>query len=90
MKPSKFHGSNITFAENQPEYLPLPAYRTSDGTVTTAWKMSLWERVKVLFTGTIYLQMLTFNHPLQPVLLTTTNPISVAAKPQEVPLPSLE
>jgi len=27
MRPVKFKGSNIVFAENQPEYLPLPAFR---------------------------------------------------------------
>lgn len=73
MKPVKFKGVNVTYAENQPEYMPLPVHKTPDGTVTSCWKMSFWERVKVLFTGRIFLTVLTFNKPLQPVLLMTEN-----------------
>ena len=62
----KFKECNITFAENQPEYLPLPAHKTVDGIVTSCWRLDFFERLKVVLTGKIYLQMLTFNRPLQP------------------------
>lgn len=75
MKPIDFEESNITYAKDQPEYLPLPAHRTEDGTVTSCWKMGFREKIKVLFTGRIYLKLLTFNSPLQPQYLTVDNPI---------------
>lgn len=66
MKPVYFKEANITFAKDQPQYLPLPAERSEDGMVTTCWQMSFKERIKVLFTGKVWLQTLTFNNPLQP------------------------
>jgi len=33
MKLIKFKGQNCTFAENQPEYIPLPAYRDNEGII---------------------------------------------------------
>ncbi len=69
MKPIKFKEANVTFAENQPEYIPLPAHKANDncGTVTTCWNFTLRERIKVLLGAKLYWQQLTFNHPLQPV-----------------------
>ena len=70
MKPIKTKDTNIVIAENQPEYLPLPAHISSDGIVTTCWKFNLKDRIKALFLGHIYLSILTFGKPLQPVKLT--------------------
>lgn len=70
MKPVKFHGSNTVFAENQPEYLPLPARVSANGEVTSCWKLSWRERLRILFAGRFYVRMLTFNQPLQPLLPT--------------------
>lgn len=75
MKPVKFKGSNVVFAENQPEYLPLPAFKDESGIVVSCWKMTWIERLKFLFTGRIYLQVLTFNKPLQPLLPSVENPL---------------
>ena len=33
MKPIKFKGHNVVFAEDQPEYQPLPALKYADGDV---------------------------------------------------------
>ena len=73
MKPIKFKDQNITFAENQPEYQPLPALRleTKEGEVISCWKMSFKERIKILFLGKIWLSIYTFNKPLMPSYLTT-------------------
>ena len=73
MKPVKFDQVNIVFAEDQEEYMPLPACRLKGAKcpVITAWKLTIWERIKLLFTGRLWLAMLTFNKPLQPVILTT-------------------
>ena len=69
MIPIKFKGMNTVFAKDQPEYLPLPAHREEGGQVTTCWKLSIIERVQVLFKGTLWLRTLTFNQPLQPLKL---------------------
>ena len=64
------------FAENQPEYLPLPAYRFGDAekTVLSRWKLTWGERLRVLLTGNLWLYSLTFGNPLQPLLPTVKKP----------------
>jgi hypothetical protein len=67
MKPVKFPQHNMDYAEDQPEYLPLPVYKTEDGRVTSCWQFTLWERIRIMFGANIYWQQLTFNKPLQPI-----------------------
>ena len=62
------------YAKDQPEYQPLPAHKSDDGTVLTRWKLSFKERLKVLFYGDVYLWLSTFNKPLQPVMLQVEKP----------------
>ena len=50
--------------------------RDPDGTVTTRWKLSFSERFQILFSGTIWLQVLTFNRRFKPVKLMTQEPVS--------------
>ena len=73
MKPMHFEGENTVYAENQDPYLPLPAFydEGANGRVVTCWSLSFWERLHLLLTGRVWLAMLTFGHPLQPVRLTT-------------------
>jgi hypothetical protein len=68
----------VTFAKDQPQYIPLPALLQSDGLVTTRWSLTWRERIQVLFGGNLWLQVLTFNRPFQPVSLSTECPISRA------------
>jgi hypothetical protein len=75
MQPIDFPGRNIIFAENQKEYLPLPAHLTKDGIVTCCWKLSFLERIRLLFSGRLFLTTVTFNTPLQPLLPSIHNPI---------------
>ncbi len=76
MTPIKFPEVNVTYAENQPQYLPLPALRLDDehGTVVSCWKMGFWERFRVLFTGKIWLTLSAFGRPLTPSRLSTECP----------------
>jgi hypothetical protein len=71
MKAVTFKHQNIVFAENQPEYTPLPALKfdTSQGEVVTCWKLSFKERLKILMFGKIWLSVLTFNQPLSPIYM---------------------
>lgn len=77
MEPIKFDGVNVVFGANQPEYIPLPAQvnaKVDTGIVLTCWKLSPEELKKVQETGVIWLEMLTFNQPLQPVRLDVDKP----------------
>ena len=47
--------------------MSLPCHKTTDGIVTTCWKASIKERIQILIFGKIYLKILTFNKPLQPL-----------------------
>ena len=75
MEPIKFDGANVVFGANQPEYIPLPAEKNpATGVVLTCWKFSPDELKKIQGTGVIWLEMLTFNQPLQPVRLDVERP----------------
>jgi hypothetical protein len=65
MIPVKFPESTTTFAEAQPEYLLLPAW-TDGKEVISCWRLGLLERLKVLFSGRLWLRQLSFGKPLQP------------------------
>ena len=67
MNPIKFKTSNACYAENQPEYIPLPCEKFESGLVLTLWKASLKERLWFLLKGKMWLKIMTFNKPLQPL-----------------------
>lgn len=68
MKPVNFKHQNVVFAEDQPEYQPLPALKMEgpEGYVITCWKLSILERLRILFLGRIWLNLMSFNQPLTP------------------------
>lgn len=69
MDPIDFPESNMVFAKDQPEYLPLPAYKNHDdpeGKVISCWKMTWKERFRAVLTGKMWFVVLTFHQPLQP------------------------
>ena len=70
MTPKQFKEANVTFAKDQPEYQPLPAFR-NDSEVITCWNLTFKERFRILFKGEIWLSLLTFNKPLTPSFITT-------------------
>lgn len=76
MTISPFPEQNTVFANDQPEYLPLPAYKFNDaqGRIVCCWNLSWRERLAVLFSGRVWQQVLTFNQPLQPQKLTVEKP----------------
>jgi hypothetical protein len=93
MKPIKFEGYNIIIAKDQKEYLPLPAFHSNiynredeTGNVVSCWKLTWRERVKLLFTGRLYLSQLTFNQPLQPQRPHIENPLTPEAQAAGLPL----
>ncbi len=77
MKLIPFKESNREYAADQPEYQTLPAWRArvdSQGRLVCCWQLTPLERLKVLFTGVVWHQILTFNKPLQPQLVTADKP----------------
>jgi hypothetical protein len=77
MRPYKFSECNIEIAKDQPQYLTLPAYKpTNDmqGYTLVCWQLSFRERIALLFYGKLWHSILTFNKPLQPILLEVTKP----------------
>lgn len=77
MKPIKFDGINAVFGANQPEYQPLPAERVGNpktGQVNTCWELSKDELKQIRETGKIWVSLLTFGQPLQPVLISVDKP----------------
>ncbi len=67
MQPIEFPEQNFVYAKNQPQYKPLPCHRTHEGQVISCWSLTWGERVRLLFTGRLWISVLTFNHPLQPI-----------------------
>ena len=79
MKPITFEDCNTTFAKDQPAYFPLPAWKKKDdekGTIVCCWQATFIERLRILFTGKLYLSMLTFNKPLTPNRIYAENPVN--------------
>lgn len=85
MLPVKFPEQTRTLAEHQKEYLPLPVYHAADGTIVSCWRLSIWERLKLLVTGRIWVLQLTFHQPLQPQALQVRSPFKIVS-----PKPKLE
>lgn len=88
MKPIRFTGWNTSFAEDQPEYQVLPGcMREGDeGEFISCWKLTFLERLKLLFSGRLYLSCYTFNQPLQPQLPYVENPLREDEKAEGLPL----
>jgi uncharacterized membrane protein YagU involved in acid resistance len=78
MKPVRFPEVNVTYAEDQPQYIPLPVYKPrhdSEGRVVSCWQMTWRERFSAFFGGKVWLTQLTFGRSLQPVCLDIEKPI---------------
>ena len=73
MKPIEFKEQNVVFAKDQPQYQPLPAFKnkTLEGEVISCWQLSIIERLRILFTGKLWVSLMTFNKPLTPSYFTT-------------------
>jgi len=74
MKPASpvlpgYNAQEVVFAENQPEYMRLPAVRveSAEQQILTRWELSDEDRKKIADGADIYLWVSTFGMPLQPV-----------------------
>lgn len=60
----------IVYAKHQPEYIPLRCLvtdRENTGRVTSRWTLTPEQRKKVSEGSDVFLTLLTFGQPLQPI-----------------------
>jgi hypothetical protein len=63
-------GGHVVYAADQPEYQPLPVWNRQDGRVVSRWTLTWRERFAALLGRPLYVEVMTFGSPLQPVFLT--------------------
>lgn len=73
VRPANFKEANVVASKNQPQYQPLPALRidSKNGEVISCWKIGILKRIKLLFTGRIWVSLFTFGGPVQPQIIST-------------------
>lgn len=81
MTPTTFPEVNVVLAEEQPEYLPLPAFQDAEQTISL-WRLTWRERLTVALTGRLWLRQLNFDLPLQPLLPQVECPFEREAEPR--------
>jgi len=76
MIPIKFKEHNKIYAKDQKPYVPLPVFEdeVNGGRVIHCWKLSLLEKIKILFTGKLWIYVANFKKPLQPIKPMVNNP----------------
>lgn len=59
----------VVYAKHQPEYNPLRTIlsRTEEGRVLSRWSPTRQQRAEIMAGADIYLELATFNKPLQPI-----------------------
>jgi hypothetical protein len=60
----------VVVAESQEQYRDMPSIRTPGGQVITRWALSTEEKAALIRGDDLFLTLLTFGGPVQPVLLT--------------------
>jgi hypothetical protein len=61
----------IQVAKNQEQYRVLPSIVIDNNTFLTRWKVPFWHRIRILLFGNLYLEIMHFNNPIQPLYLDT-------------------
>lgn len=76
MTPISFPEQTTVWAENQKEFLPLPAF-TNERETISCWRLTPTERLYLLVTGKLWLRQCNFGEPLQAQLPTVSYPFTV-------------
>lgn len=79
MKAIPFKEQTTVAAKEQPQYNPLPCHINSspNGEVTTCWKLTWPERIKLLCTGKMWMQLLMFRDTMGNLKPITPSRLSV-------------
>ena len=80
MEPITFKEVNVTYAKDRPKYQALPVLKMESGELLSCWKLTWKERLQILFAGKLWISLLTFNQPLQPLLPMTKKPEFITLK----------
>ena len=77
--PGRTDLREIVYAADQPEYQGLPTIRFmgAEARITTRWRLTWRERLRLLWYGDLYLSVLTFKQPLQPIKLEVRPPLDI-------------
>ena len=59
---------------NQPNCRPLYFYADSEGRTVTHWKLSWWERLRVLWSGSVWCALQLIDYKLPGMRLTAVKP----------------
>lgn len=67
MEPVRFSRYNEELLADDPSIKPLPVlactYPDNTTEIISCWKPTFWERLKVLFTGKVFVHILCKQHP---------------------------
>jgi hypothetical protein len=76
MKLVEFPEQTTVIAKDQPPYAQFPCHQVGDArdTIIACWELSIFERLKILFTGKVWHLILKFDQKLQPQLLLVDKP----------------
>jgi hypothetical protein len=77
MKAIEFQEVNLRIAENQPEYETLPVFidhSSPEYEATMCFELDDDEKKQVVETGKIWLRVLTFGKPFQPIGMSCLKP----------------
>jgi hypothetical protein len=71
--PDESGKDDILVAKDQPEYRTLPMIQYIDASGIrcglTRWKVPFLLRLKLLFTGDLFIDYMLFNNPIQPLFI---------------------
>src|SRR5689334_6353919 len=70
-----FEAHEVVYAKEQPEYIPLRTLRgnTREVPVLSRWTLTPEQRKAVADGADIFLQLLTFGNPLQPIVMAVSD-----------------
>ena len=88
MKIIPFKEANFNIQTQQGD---IPLYKSVQGKYVTCWKLSIIERLKILFTGKFWNVQITNNKPPMPIIFSVNkSQVIVKKKKDEKPQPKLK
>ncbi len=69
----EFQGREITFAKNQPQFIPIPVHRNRMGVLLSRWRLTDDERAAIAAGADIFLSSFTRNESLLPCMIEVGN-----------------
>jgi hypothetical protein len=64
----------VNVAKDQEEYMALPAFQDDTYTIS-CWELTWGERIRLLLFGKLWVLMMNFGGPVQPIAFDTKCPL---------------